>query len=139
MGAIVEGKQENKTDLSRKRPPDFLRPNICGFPQVQLHIHRCDKHISHIPNNVYDARFAVLTFMIVKKLSHVIGKAKAFKLPTKCCQRKEKNEEQKVEWISQTSALADFPRRLLRCSDEQKIFQIFARSGEFPPCRDRCV
>ena len=38
MRAIVEGKQENKTDLSRKRPPDFLRPNICGFPQVQLHI-----------------------------------------------------------------------------------------------------
>ena len=36
MGAIVEGKQENKTDLSRKRPPDFLIPNICGFSQVQL-------------------------------------------------------------------------------------------------------
>ena len=36
MGAIVEGKQENKTDLSRKRPPDFLSLNICGYPHVQL-------------------------------------------------------------------------------------------------------
>ena len=131
MRAIAEGKQENKTDLSRKRPPDFLSPNICGFPQV--HINWCDQNT--LSNKIPYLHSECAAFEIVKKLSHMFGRMRAFKFLIKYF----KIEEQKAEWIYKTSALADFPRRLLPCSDEQKIFQIFARSPEFPPSRDRCV